>query len=582
MSSADKQKHGNLEQEFWRRLHDAEAQPAPDIWSRIDHELTVQENSKYKNRLVFYRQLAAACIALLMVAGAAFFYHFRQDALTSTGLQPGIASNTATAAPEKTLKSEAVPEQESINPQQSIDAVSSINNATPVTEQSINSSVSESIAIADVPSQNVASQNSQLGNYASNSTAASFQKQKESAYTSNSLVDTRSIGAPKPQVNTETSVPNSMITVGATLATDESTLVQPQQNTLFPSASRAIAAVPSSINSYYKTAAQQLLLNPDANSNAAQSIDKQLQQGNKNLQKQNEALVLALNKEAGGGSEKDVAGGNSRWNVSMAYAPSYFEQNIGLPERMMVAVNQRSFAAKGPSISSATSDNMEEARDEFAKNTKPAFSYSVDVKAGFKLKNKLKLLTGLGYSQNTARTKTNYVIKQFLFKPYSGERSQLAPSTVFLPSLNNNFTTDSISVARTKNAFDVDYRYEFLTLPLGLQYEGNITKKWYWYAAGGMAANFLMKASIDADTKEVQSVAYSKESESPFRRMQFSGNMSMGVGKRISDVVTVSFGPEMRSFLSTLIENPDKAVATQGKPYSLGLNMAVNYQLGKK
>ncbi len=570
MSSADKQKHGSLEQEFWRRLHDAEAQPAPDIWSRIDHELTVQENSKYKNRLLFYRQLAAACITLLMVAGAGLLYHFRQDSINTNGVQPGIAANTGTS--EQTQKS-AASQNGSIDSDKSIAADASINNPSSATEQSMAGTATESIALADAPAQNTRPQISGTGIH----TSAKEHKPATGNYTSGSIA---SIDATTPQVNQATSLAhNTTVAVGATTTEQDKLLLQPQPGSVFPSARQAIAAVPSS---YYKTAAQQLLLNPAAKSEAAKSVEEQLQQGSIKLQKQNEALVLALNNEAGGSSEKDVTGNkSSRWNVSMSYAPSYFEQNIGLPEAMMGAVNQRSLTAKGPSITSATSDNMEEARDEFAKNTKPAFSYSVDVKAGFKLRNKLKLLTGIGYSQNSARTKTSYVLKQFLFRPYSNERSQLAPSTVFLPALNNNFTTDSISVAQT-DAFDVDYRYEFLSVPLGLQYEGNIAKNWYWYAAGGMAANFLMKTSIEADTKDVQSVEYRKDAESPFRRMQFSGNMSMGVGKRISDAVTISFGPEMRSFLSTLLEDPNKAVATQGKPYSLGLNMAVNYQLGKK
>ena len=49
---------------MWQRFQDAEATPGPEVWSRIDHALAMQENVKYKKRVLFYRQLAAACFIL--------------------------------------------------------------------------------------------------------------------------------------------------------------------------------------------------------------------------------------------------------------------------------------------------------------------------------------------------------------------------------------------------------------------------------------------------------------------------------------------------------------------------------------
>ena len=69
MSSANKKEYGELEQSMWRRFQDAEAMPDPEVWARIDHELTLLENAKYKRRVLFYRQLAAACFVLFILAG---------------------------------------------------------------------------------------------------------------------------------------------------------------------------------------------------------------------------------------------------------------------------------------------------------------------------------------------------------------------------------------------------------------------------------------------------------------------------------------------------------------------------------
>ncbi|MDX5421383.1 MAG: hypothetical protein LPK14_03955, partial [Hymenobacteraceae bacterium] len=79
MSSAANHKRGLLEEEFQRRMQDAEVSPSPDLWARIDHDLTMQENAHYKRRLVLYRQLAAACFVLFMLAGALLTYHYGQQ-----------------------------------------------------------------------------------------------------------------------------------------------------------------------------------------------------------------------------------------------------------------------------------------------------------------------------------------------------------------------------------------------------------------------------------------------------------------------------------------------------------------------
>lgn len=88
---------------MWRRFQDAEAMPDPDVWSRIDHALTMQENARYKKRVLFYRQLAAACFTLFILAGSALLLHFKHDQeqaqlAAATSAQATPANNTATIA----------------------------------------------------------------------------------------------------------------------------------------------------------------------------------------------------------------------------------------------------------------------------------------------------------------------------------------------------------------------------------------------------------------------------------------------------------------------------------------------------
>ncbi len=297
-------------------------------------------------------------------------------------------------------------------------------------------------------------------------------------------------------------------------------------------------------------------------------------------QKKEDALQQSLGKTAK--KEQVVASAaNSRWSVGMASGPSYFNQNIGLPDQMMPAVRYNSFATFGPQADVSTARNMEAAREEYDDNTDAAFSYGMEVRAGFRLTKKLKLLSGIGFIQNSARTKTSFIFRQFWFKPTTREPYELV-STIFMPSLTNGFSPDSIAVEQT-SPFYVNYQYRQISVPLGLQYEGKIGNRgWRWYASGALAANFLTESRITTGSDKVPSFSYdNKEEVSPFRKVQFSTNIGMGVGKQISESVMIVAGPEFRSYLSSMLANPDQALAPQGKPYSIGVNLGVQYLLGQ-
>ncbi|MHC2990441.1 hypothetical protein OB13_02145 [Pontibacter sp. HJ8] len=548
MSSANNHKRHTLEEEFQRRMHDAEASPAPDLWARIDHELTVQENGQYRKKVLFYRQLAAACFVLFMLSGALLTYHFKDSAKQGTTQQP-----IASAPGASTLPAPAVAAEE--------------NDGT----------IEHHVAIAGTSAAQA---------------AATKKAQRHSGTAANGDL----IAAADPQ---------GYYSAGSSSSanTPEQQLSE-RRNTIAARTVRDAAgtnAVPAGFHRYRRSVSQSITLSfgseetqpaqPGAGTLALEpksfvELNKEYQAArDKKDQQQTEALAASLNKGKDETQEQAQGGGDSRWSLNLAYAPTYFDQNIGLPDQMMTAVNYRSFAAQGLSASSESFHNMDAARDEFEDKTVPTFSYTMEVKTGFKLKEKLKLLAGIGYSESSARTRTNYIVRQFWFKPRTNERYELDPSTILLPSLDHSFTPDSISVARAADAFNVDYKYRHLSIPVGLQFENEIAKDWFWYAAGGVAANFLLETSITASNQEVQSVNYRpKDEDSPFRKVQFSGNLSAGVGKRISDNLTVVLGPEVRNYFSTLVAEPDKAMAPQGKPYAFGLNMGLNYQLnnGKK
>lgn len=562
MSSAANDKREQLEEEFRRRMYDAEAAPSADLWARIDHDLTVQENSVYKSRMVLYRQLAAACFVLFVLAAALFMYQFSKDAKQHS---------VATVQPEKTAPAIAAPAAGEISTPEALAATSTQEQAAQqLGEEASQTAKAGTIKKPGITAPMFAAAPARTSPAGVTAQAATPLEAPAAAYTYTINLPKNKARLESMAANSGRSFTNSKIRLSAENAGETKTAFASLQP-FYQTARQAITAAPSpSSNHTIQTlpAATQLLRNPVAGLVASNTTFS----GNGTTYKQQQELALLLN-----GKKESKSSSDSRWTVGMAYAPSYFEQNIGMSDQMMDAASMYSLASGAPAVSSSAARKVEDAQDEYAENTDPGFSFSFDAKLGFKLARKLKLLTGVGYAQNTARTKSSYIIRQLQVQ--NNDRAALEPAIAFLPAFSNGFSTDSVSVTRTEE-YNVQYRYRHLTLPVGLQYEGRLSKDWYWYAASGVAANFLIQSTIMASNDEVSDVNFDSGDNSPFRKVQLSGNVSMGVGKRLSNAVSVSVGPEFRGYFTTLLAEPGNALAPQGKPYTIGLNMAVNYDLG--
>ncbi|MBW7465789.1 hypothetical protein ABID22_001825 [Pontibacter aydingkolensis] len=575
MSSAANDKRGHLENEFQRRMHDAEASPSPDLWARIDHDLTIQESKHYKGRMVLYRQLAAACFVLFMLAGALLTYHYKAENSIDAGIASMQLDNESGSITDKM----ADVREGAANPSAQLPE-----NETYDKNLAAGAAATEGTDLTGTDKH--ARRNINYSSIAGSGKAATQSINAETANNRNAGSIGAASGTTKYSLNSAVAVaaePSATINNESIFGLEDETTVSRSVSSrfdvgrpFFQTARQAITSVPSSYTS------EQSIASETGRTRSLVELSQTAVSDYLAKQKKVEEVAIALNTPATG-SEKDEkeATKDNRWSLGLGYAPSYFNQNIQMPNQMMTTVNHRSFAAGGPDKTDESSYNMNQARDEFEANTDPAFSYAAEVKAGFKLYKKIKLLAGIGFTQNTARTKSSYILNQFVYKPGTDQRVAMPATTVFLPSLNNNFTTDSLSVKKT-DEFYVNYRYRHITLPVGLQYEGNISKNWFWYGAGGVAANFLVETTVMASTHEVKDVSYGHSDDSPFRKVQFSGNVSAGLGKRVSNVISVTAGPEFRGYLNSLLAEPEKALAPQGNPYTIGINMSVNYNLGQK
>ncbi|TXK36517.1 hypothetical protein FVR03_17570 [Pontibacter qinzhouensis] len=557
MSSANKQERGSLEEQFRSRMQDAEVSPAPDLWSRIDHELTVNESRVYKERFIMYRQLAAACFVLFMLAGALLYYQVGNQAtqpVAPAEQQMATNSSSSSSTPATApVKAAPTPGTFSDQAQTGSAAAGTLAEANTTDRSAAADESTNRLAAATigaVPAKNRAVAGSAIP---VSQPDAGVQKEDLPALAITGGTDQPADAQEQVQLpgsaETEGNRPKEQSVVVRQRLPEEKGLLLPKN-------------IEGLGETQYKTLAAESMLKKDEKQEA-------LQNSLGNSTKKEQAIASA--------------GSNSRWSVGMASGPSYFNQNIGLPEQMMPAVMHNSFAAAGPTADAFSARNMESAREEYDDNTDAAFSYGMEVRAGFRLTKKLKLLSGLGFIQNSARTKTSFIFRQFWFKPTTREPYELV-STIFMPSLTNGFSPDSIAVEQT-NPFYVNYQYRQITVPIGLQYEGKIgSRGWHWYASGALAANFLTESKITTTSDKVPDFSYNNNNGevSPFRKVQFSSNIGAGIGKQITESVSVVVGPEFRSYLSSMLANPDQALAPQGKPYSIGVNLGVQYLLGQE
>jgi len=532
MSSATNKVQGPLEKAFQHRMLPAEASPSPELWERIDHQLTLQENVHYKKRMLLYRQLAAACFVLFVLTGALLTYNVGRE----EGTVPGTAGRQS---------------ERPVQPAGNLAAIAGKRN----TEHSLSGNAMQAVVPPLAAATELASASLPLVQSSRRHKAADFASMNGAA------------AGPKTSDEPAGQAALAEIHLGADLPEAATT----SEQLWYPSARRAIAAVPPSFSTggQKPASAQSLLRKPEA-----AIIDVAEEEGAWRAAEQNKALALHT-------AEASQIDAGSRWSVGMGYVPAYFNQNIGLPHQGAGAMDEMGIADAGVVATFTSAQNMREAREEFEKNTEPGFSFGVEAKAGLKLGRHLTLLSGMGFTQNTARTKSSYVISQFWTDLHTSGAATGRSSSIFLPALNTNLAVDSVSVAQTEN-FYVHYRYRHLTLPVGLQYAGTISKDWFWYAAGGLAANFLLETSIRASDETLQQVRYGVGDDSPFRKVQFSGNASLGIGKHMGKGISLAAGPEWKGFFDSLLNEPSKALAPQGRPYTMGINLSVHYELRQR
>jgi hypothetical protein len=566
---SDKNRPKKLEDIFREGMEAAEMAPSDLLWSRIDKNLDSKETGYYKERLVWHQRLAAACVVLVLCAGAYLFFDARQhnNPPAIARQESGQAPETGPAAPQrKALASPPAPVSQPVQRAANNAAVQGGTDAeAPGTQQAIG----HLAGTMPVSSRKVV----QAGHRLIQTTPPNLQPANTAEDAAAGVLPITT--ALPENINTSDRAGSGfgkISTFTQTLAGDyELALMKPswERPTRTGISPDSLAPV---------------FIWPGQGQMAA------LQDS---MPQHKLTLATAPAMVEGKKAEKDKPG--SRWRFGGKYASQYFDQNIALnqtqpaaPANAMVPSSLLPFASPGAS-------SYADALKEFDKETGSGFSFNTGISAAYQLNKHLDLETGLGYTQNVATTNTSYIFNNAQIgsryaaisgSDWSKDAYKNAavvtgiPSTAFLATLAGGATLNHTAVTKTQ-AFDTQYRYRLLGIPVKLSYQTNRGKSFY-FASMGMLSNLLVKANIVSDSDRVPDLQYNPNArDSPFRNWHFAAVASAGKGFEIAQGLQLKAGLEATQYLTNLTINPDYLNGKQRKPYTLGLVLSSSYTFGK-
>lgn len=546
---SDKNRPKKLEDIFREGMKEAEVAPSDLLWSRIERDLNIKETGYYKERLVWYQRLAAACVALVLCAGAYIFFE-NQENISALTAPAGIAQVPETAVPTPAPGSRPAKLEKA--PQRAHTAALSPSAET-IVEQTVTKANRQGIRNLSEKHQPGASDI-----YSGGDLAAGANTQ--------ALAQAEQINRPDPDAPTPGKIKAFLPASAATslLARTRQPLTRLPQTGISPDSLAPVLTWPALDRLAALGAAE-----PASRFSVA-------------------AAALPAHESA---ADKENAG--SRWRFGGNYASQYFDQNIALAHQQTgLASNAVVPSAMLPLASNAGTTSYADALQEFDRKTASGFSFNTGISAAYQVSEHLDLETGLRYTQNVATTNTSYVfsnarissrsLADFGSGPEVNKTALVAngiPATAFLATLAGGASLDQTAITKTQG-FDTHYRYRLLGIPIKVSYQTSRGKSFY-FASMGMLTNLLVQANILSDSDRVPDLQYAPHAEeSPFRGWQFAAVASAGKGFGIGPGLQIRAGLEATQYLSHLT-HPHDMGGKQRKPYTIGLALSSSYTFGR-
>ncbi|TYZ13360.1 outer membrane beta-barrel protein [Hymenobacter lutimineralis] len=587
--SADKPQNtqtGNLEQLFRQKFEEAEIAPRASLWEQIDHDLLVQQNETYRQRLQLHRWAAAACLLFALAMGAWFTIH-----LTGTHEADVAAATAGASGSSPRLTSKATSEAPAVAPA----AVSpGADVATSIAQPTRGGQKAARAATVSKPALNAAftapTPVSGAATVASKGEASNRNQAFRGAIA-------EPVGSPVP-----VGLGASTLPVAATTPERETTLatgraltgdqISTTQSAQLPTATLASAVVASQGQTVASaeigaTAAGQVEV-----TKAMQAVAPGSQQATAAAEQF--ATIVAL-------APRETTLSTTQAALPASLQPMYLANSLAWADALAQEDEKKQVATRGWMFGgghavSAFNPNMNFSRGslptgtvriastamvnaqmyeagarEYRENLQAGLGQRIMLLARRRISNRFSISAGAEAAEYRASSQTSYAALE--------------------PSVPTTFTGGFASTDRVRTQMATDltvlnepqktrYRYRSAGIPVLVQYGNNVKNGWSFYARMGAAVNVLFGTRFSADDNMlVAQKAYSLQSgDSPYRKVLTSLRSGAGLNYRPAGASwAVAFGPAAEAGLNTLNVDPAQSYWQQSRPYSLGLEASVEF-----
>jgi len=520
MAKSSKQSY---ETQWQKAFEDAEMQPSAQLWKNIESDLNATENAKFKRGLLFYRTLAAAAVACLVILG---IYTWSDEFTQWMGSEQEMAVSEQQNATSNNNTSEVETEElpENTNDPESIDSSSkSIDTTAPLAENAEKSTAntSESAPIADNELHSPTEENTA----ASKGTAEGDRIPKQEAFTG-SVAEKETISVKSTLKANESAAQRANGTF------DEKELDEPERQSL-------IAAIP----------AQGIDHRGMADRNLNEPVDEIYPIPIMPKDKKNAFQPVFF---AGLNLSTDYFNPNYDAQSGMAVAP-----NSLLVDDLRNAGNYVSYNKAPESVT----DDINTGSLGEENTAQLSFSYGVNF--GMALSEHWIIESGLTYSKYNTSTQTSATFQG------------IAADEAYPVSLANNnvesiqqFSSVRYEQTQLTNTFD------FVAVPMKIGYNLSFDRISVVFSTG-VAANFLLQNNISDDAGRLNEITIRPDESSPFRKVYYSGILSGGVHYHLMKRYSFSITPSYNFPLSSLTKSESNFMSL---PYLFGIDFGIRYQ----
>ncbi len=193
-------------------------------------------------------------------------------------------------------------------------------------------------------------------------------------------------------------------------------------------------------------------------------------------------------------------------------------------------------------------------------DNQPQVSLSYGAEVGMHLSEHITLESGIDYGKFNTSTETNLAIESL----ESDKRYPLVASNSAQARVEN---VSGTTATELNNAF------ELLSVPMKIGYHV-LFDKVNLFLSSGMAANFFLQNSISDTNGKFAPVNIQSDTESPYRKIFYSGVITGGVHYNFSRNYFFTLAPEYNFSLTPMTK---EGAIIHSQPFSFGIDVGLRY-----